>query len=42
MSPVIGALQFDIAWENKGANFATVRGLLDQARPPKNSLIALP
>ena len=36
------ALQFDIAWENKGANFQTVRRLLHSAAPPKNSLVALP
>jgi len=42
MEPVIGALQFDIAWENKEANFTTVTRLLEQARPPKNALIALP
>jgi predicted amidohydrolase len=39
---VVGALQFDIAWENKAANFAKVRQLLEAARPPKDSLIALP
>src|SRR3954454_20721193 len=42
MKFVVGALQFDIAWENKEANFATVRKLLQQANPPKNALIALP
>ena len=36
------ALQFDIAWENKPANFATVRRLLAAAPPPKDSLVALP
>lgn len=36
------AIQFDIAWENKPANFATVRRLLDQAAPEKDSLVALP
>jgi omega-amidase len=39
---VAGALQFDIAWETKSANFAKVRQLLEAARPPKESLIALP
>ncbi len=36
------ALQFDIAWENKPANFETVRRLLDDARPAKDSLVVLP
>ena len=36
------ALQFDIAWEDKAANFATVRRLLAAARPEKNSVVALP
>jgi omega-amidase len=35
-------LQFDIAWENKPANFSTVRRLLAQAPPEKNSLVVLP
>jgi omega-amidase len=35
-------LQFDIAWENKVANFATVRRLLSEAAPEKDSLVALP
>lgn len=35
-------LQFDIAWENKAANFATVRRLLAQAAPQKDSLVVLP
>src|SRR5262245_27436458 len=38
---VIG-LQFDIAWENKLANFASVRRLLEQAAPARDSLVALP
>jgi predicted amidohydrolase len=38
---VIG-LQFDIAWENKPANFATVCRLLEQAAPEKDSLVVLP
>jgi len=38
---VIG-LQFDIEWENKRANFATVRRLLEQAKPERDSLVALP
>ncbi len=36
------ALQFDIAWENKLANFEKVHRLLTQAAPEKNSLVALP
>jgi len=36
------ALQFDIAWENKPANFEKVRQLLTEASPEKNSLVALP
>lgn len=36
------ALQFDIAWENKPANFEKVRGLIAQAKPPRNSLVVLP
>jgi len=38
---VIG-LQFDIAWENKAANFATVRRLLEQVAPEADSLVVLP
>jgi len=36
------ALQFNIAWENKPANFARVRQLLADAAPAKDSLVALP
>ena len=36
------AFQFDIAWENKPANFETVRHLLNDARPAKDSLVVLP
>jgi predicted amidohydrolase len=36
------ALQLDIAWENKPANFAKVRELLVQASPEKDSLVVLP
>jgi omega-amidase len=36
------ALQHDVVWENKPANFSKVRKLLTQARPPKNSLVVLP
>lgn len=38
---VVG-VQFDIAWENKAANFATVRRLLTETPPEKNSLVVLP
>jgi predicted amidohydrolase len=36
------AIQFDIAWENKEANFKRVRDLIDQAKPAKDSLVVLP
>jgi predicted amidohydrolase len=36
------ALQHDIAWENKEANFARVHKLLTAAAPIKGALIALP
>jgi predicted amidohydrolase len=36
------AVQLDIAWEDKPANFAKVRRLLDAARPQPGSLIVLP
>ena len=36
------ALQHDIAWEDKPANFAKVRKLLTEIAPPKGSLVALP
>jgi predicted amidohydrolase len=36
------ALQFDITWENKPANFEKVRRLLAQASPEKDSLVVLP
>ena len=36
------ALQFDIAWENKPANFEKVRQLLTDAAPERGSLVALP
>ncbi len=38
---VIG-IQWDIAWENKQANFEKVRSLLKEAAPEKNSLVVLP
>lgn len=34
--------QLDIVWENKAANHATVRGLLDASAPPRGSLVLLP
>jgi len=36
------ALQFDIAWENKPANFEKVRRLLSQVAAPQGALVALP
>ena len=36
------ALQLDIAWENKQANFDRVRSLLTAAAPKKDSLVVLP
>jgi omega-amidase len=36
------ALQFDIAWENKPANFAKVRQLLAAASPGPDTLVCLP
>ena len=36
------ALQFDIAWEDKSANFAKVSRLLSRAAPQKDSLVVLP
>lgn len=36
------ALQLDIAWENKAANFEKVRLRLAEAAPEKNSLVVLP
>lgn len=36
------ALQLDIAWENKAANYAKVEELLANARPPADSLVMLP
>jgi omega-amidase len=38
----ISGLQFDIAWENKTANFTTVRRLLAEAALKKDSLVVLP
>ena len=36
------ALQLDIVWENKAANFARARSLLAEAKPAAGSLIVLP
>jgi omega-amidase len=36
------AVQHDIAWEDKRANFATVASLLHEAEPTAGSLIVLP
>src|SRR5260221_930361 len=36
------ALQFDIIWEDKPANFEKVRRLLTKAPPERNSLVVLP
>lgn len=36
------AVQFDIAWENKAANFCKVRELIASANPEKDSLVVLP
>ena len=38
----VTAIQFDIAWENKAANFDEVRRRLTDARPEKDSLVVLP
>lgn len=36
------ALQPEIVWENKPANFSTARRLLEQAKPEEKSLVILP
>lgn len=36
------ALQYDIAWEDKAANFEQVRRWLAKSSPPKDSLLVLP
>src|SRR4030095_7360545 len=41
-SPQINAVQLDIAWEDKAANFARVRSLVAEADPAPDSLIILP
>src|SRR4051794_9108554 len=35
-------VQIDIAWENRAANHARVRDLLDRNPPPAGALVALP
>jgi len=38
----VTAIQFDIAWENKVANFEKARRLLTEASPERDSLVVLP
>ena len=38
----VAAVQFDIAWEDRAANFARVRDLLGASPPAAGSLIVLP
>lgn len=38
---VIG-LQWDLAWENRPANFRRARHLIEKARPPKEALVVMP
>ena len=38
----IFAIQTDITWENKAANFARIQSLLEKAAPEPGSLVALP
>jgi len=40
--PRIYAVQFDIVWEDKAANHAIVERMVEQAAPPRGSLIVLP
>lgn len=40
--PHIYAVQFDIVWEDKAANHAMVERLVEQAAPPRGSLVVLP
>ena len=42
MSTRIYAVQLDIAWEDKAANFAKVSQMLAEARPQQGSLVVLP
>ena len=38
----VSAVQFDIAWEDKAANFSRIRALLADAPPEPGSLVVLP
>jgi len=38
----VACCQFDIAWEDRGVNFARVRGMLAAARLPPGTLVLLP
>ena len=40
--PNVYAVQLEIVWENKPANFSRVRALLERAQPAPGSLIVLP
>lgn len=40
--PQVFAVQLDIAWEDKEANFRKARALVEAARPPAGSLVVLP
>lgn len=40
--PRVYAVQFDIVWEDKAANHAIVERMIEQADPPRDSLIVLP
>ncbi len=40
--PRVYAVQFDIIWEDKAANHAIVEGMVEQAAPPRGSLVVLP
>jgi len=41
-APNVFAVQFDIAWEDKAANFRKVEALLESASPTAGSLVVLP
>ncbi len=38
----VALVQLDIAWEDKRANHAKVRALLEKAKPPRGALVVLP
>lgn len=42
MTFTIHAVQLDSVWENKAANFAKVRGLIEASQPKAGSLLVLP